>query len=43
VLMVIEPYARFGAVRERARRLGVPAVQVSSETELKRWQEIRNV
>jgi uncharacterized protein (DUF58 family) len=42
VLMVIEPYARFGVVRERARRLGVPAFQVSSESELKRWQEIKS-
>lgn len=38
VLVVVEPYANFGVVRERCRRLGVLAHLVSSEAELKRWQ-----
>lgn len=41
VLIVTEPYARFGIVRERARQLGVAAFQVASESELKRWQELK--
>lgn len=41
VLMVTEPYARFGIVRERSRQLGIAAYQVASEMELKRWQDIR--
>lgn len=38
VLVVVEPHGQFGVVRERARRLGVLAFQVSSEHDLKRWQ-----
>ncbi len=41
VLMVTEPYARFGIVRERGRQLGIAAYQVASELELKRWQDLR--
>lgn len=43
VLVVVEAYADFGAVRERARRLGVVAYQVSDEGELRRWQTGRAV
>ncbi len=38
VLLVVEPYARFGAVQERARRLGVAAHPAWSEADLVRWQ-----
>lgn len=38
VLVAVEPYANFGVVRERARRLGVLAYQMSSEEEVRRWQ-----
>lgn len=38
VLAVVEPYADFGVVRERARRLSVLAYQVSSEKDLRCWQ-----
>jgi uncharacterized protein (DUF58 family) len=38
VLVVIEPYAHFGVVQHRARRLGVMAHQVASEIDLRRWQ-----
>ncbi len=43
VLVVVEGYADFGVVRERARRLGVVAYQVSNEAELRRWQKGRAV
>lgn len=38
VLLIVEPYARFGVVQERARRLGVAAHPAWSEAELARWQ-----
>lgn len=38
VLLVVEPYARFGIVQERARRLGVAAHPAWSEADLLRWQ-----
>lgn len=38
VLIVIEPYGQFSIVRERARRLGVLAHQISNEHDLKGWQ-----
>lgn len=38
VLVVVEPYAQFGIVRERARRLGVLAYEVSNEHDLRQWQ-----
>ncbi len=38
VLVVVEPYANFGVVRERARRLGVLAYHVGSEGDVRRWQ-----
>ncbi len=38
VLVAVEPYANFGVVRERARRLGVLAYHVSSEEDVRRWQ-----
>jgi uncharacterized protein (DUF58 family) len=38
VLVVVEPHGQFGAVRERARRLGFPAHLVSDERDLARWQ-----
>jgi uncharacterized protein (DUF58 family) len=37
VLLIIEPRAQFGVVRERARRLGVAAYQVADEHELRQW------
>ncbi len=43
VLVVVEPYANFGVVRERARRLGVLAYHVSSEGDMRRWQTGRPV
>jgi len=43
VLVVVEGYAEFGVVRERARRLGVVAYQVSDEAELRHWQRGRPV
>jgi uncharacterized protein (DUF58 family) len=41
VMLVVEPYARFGVVRERARRLGFAAYMVSSEEDLQRLQVTR--
>ena len=38
VLLVTEPYANFGLVRERARRLGLRAYQTASEEDLTRLQ-----
>lgn len=38
VLLVTEPYANFGAVRERARRLGLLACPAASEEDLNRLQ-----
>jgi uncharacterized protein (DUF58 family) len=38
VLVVVEPYGQFGVVRERARRLGVAAHEVSDEDDLRAWQ-----
>jgi uncharacterized protein (DUF58 family) len=37
VLVVAEPHGQFGVIRERARRLGIAAHLVASETDLKRW------
>ena len=38
VLLVTEPYANFGVVRERARRLGLRAYQTATEDDLTRLQ-----
>jgi hypothetical protein len=38
VLVVVEPHGQFGAVRERARRLGFTAHQVASERDLALWR-----
>jgi hypothetical protein len=38
VLLVVEPYANFGAVRERARRMGIHAYLAASESDLHRLQ-----
>ena len=38
VLIVVEPHGQFGAVRERARRLGFPAYLIADERDLARWQ-----
>ncbi|MGQ9767886.1 MAG: DUF58 domain-containing protein [Anaerolineae bacterium] len=43
VLVVVEAYADFGVVRERARRLGIVAYQISDERDLRRWQTGRAV
>lgn len=40
VLLVTEPYANFGVIRERARRLGVRAHQTASEHDLTRLQTV---
>lgn len=40
VLLVTEPYANFGVVRERARRLGLRAYQTASEDDLTRLQAV---
>lgn len=37
-LLVVEPYARFGAVQERGRRLGVAVHPAWGEADLARWQ-----
>ncbi|MCA9974000.1 MAG: DUF58 domain-containing protein [Anaerolineales bacterium] len=38
VLMVVEPDANFGEVRQRARRLGFVAYHVAAERDLGRWK-----
>lgn len=38
VLLVVEPYGRFGIVRQRARRLGFTAYLVATEADLNRLQ-----
>lgn len=38
VMLVVEPYGRFGHVRERARRLGLTAHLVADEQDLRRLQ-----
>ncbi len=38
VMLVVEPYGRFGVVQERARRLGFTAYLVASEDDLNRLQ-----
>lgn len=38
VLIAVEPDANFGLVRERARRLGFQAFNVSDRRDLSRWQ-----
>jgi hypothetical protein len=38
VMLVVEPYNRFGVVQERSRRLGFTAYQVASEQDLDRLQ-----
>ena len=38
VMLVVEPYGRFGVVQERARRLGFTACLVASEDDLNRLQ-----
>ena len=37
VLVVVEPHGQFGVIRERARRLGLTAHLVATESDLKRW------
>ena len=39
ILVAVEPDANFGRVRERARRLGFRAYNLSSRAELERWEE----
>jgi uncharacterized protein (DUF58 family) len=39
VLFIIEPYADFPSVRERARLLGFPAYHVADRDALRRWQQ----
>lgn len=41
VLVVIEPTANFGIVRERARRLGFSAYHVAQRSDLDTWQRPR--
>lgn len=43
VMLVVEPYGRFGVVQERARRLGFAAWQVASEDDLTRLQALSGV
>ena len=38
VMLVVEPYGRFGTVRERARRLGLTAYPVATERALEQLQ-----
>jgi hypothetical protein len=40
VMLVVEPYGRFGVVQERARRLGFAAYLVASEDDLNRLQAL---
>ncbi|UCG24218.1 MAG: DUF58 domain-containing protein [Chloroflexota bacterium] len=40
VLLIVEPYADFPSVRERARLLGIPAYHVADRNALKRWQQV---
>jgi uncharacterized protein (DUF58 family) len=40
VMLVVEPYGRFGVVQERARRLGFTATLVASEDDLNRLQAL---
>jgi len=39
VLIAVEPQARFGLVRERARRLGFTAYEVSRKRDLEAWRQ----
>ena len=39
ILVAVEPDANFGRVRERARRLGFRAYNLSSRAELERWEQ----
>lgn len=41
VLIAVEPDADFGQVRERARRLGMAAYNVTNERDLDRWRNMR--
>lgn len=43
VMLVVEPYGRFGLVQERARRLGILAHLAASEADLERLQALSGV
>lgn len=43
VMLVVEPYGRFGLVQERARRLGIQAFLVAAEADLERLQTLSGV
>ena len=43
VMLVVEPYGRFGLVQERARRLGFHAYLAASEDDLERLQTLSGV
>jgi hypothetical protein len=38
ILLVTEPQAEFGKVRDRARRLGFTALHISKTQDLEQWQ-----
>ncbi len=40
VMLVVEPYGRFGVVQERARRLGIHAYLTASEEDMERLQTL---
>lgn len=41
ILVVVTPDANFSQVRERARRLGFPAFNITNKANLERWQQPR--